>query len=112
MVLKVLSGLSSGTAEHEFKAVSVRLLHSVTRLESCRRERKRNLEAGPPELWGGARRDASVMGDDDLQGERQAQAGARALGGEERPENPVAGGRVDAGAVVLHRNPAHALFRV
>ena len=62
--------------------------------------RQRDLKAGAAERRG-ADRDPAVVKDDDLLHERQAEAGAVALGGEERPEDPLARFRRDAGAVVF-----------
>src|SRR3954465_5750780 len=57
---------------------------------------QRYLQAGAAE-GPGRRGHAAVVEDDDLLDQCEAEAGAVAFRGEERPEDPVASSRVDAG---------------
>ena len=55
---------------------------------------------------------ASVVGDDDLLDQCQAQAGPSRFGRKERPENPGSDGRIDTRAVVRRRRSAAPVGRV
>src|SRR5690348_2909172 len=75
------------------------------------RDRKRHLEACAA-LRRRSDHNPPVVGDDDLEDQREAEPGASALGREERAEHALADRRIDAAAVVVERDPADPLAAV
>src|SRR5687768_2198548 len=82
------------------------LLQMVTVMESGQRER--HLEARAT-AHRSSRRHATVVRDDDLLNERQTEASARLLRGDEGHEDPLAGFVGDARSVVVDAHAGHSL---